>query len=82
MRKIESITIVSNQGVSTISIGQSINGLEITEIKDKSLEYENSIDFIYTAYDKGGEVIKEIINCPVEVTFHEVERKDGIDSLF
>ena len=82
MRKIKSITIVSNQGVSTTNVGDIINGLEIAEIKDKSLEYENAIHFIYTAYDEDGEIIKEIINCPVDVTYYEVERKADVDSIF
>lgn len=72
MREIQSITIVTNQGVSTITVGDIINGLEVAEIQNRSLEWENSLDTIYCAVDADGKIIKEVINCPVDITYYEI----------
>lgn len=72
MRKIQSITIVSHQGVSTVSVGDNINGLIVTEIRNDSVEWDDHFDHMYTAVDENGGYIREIINCPVDVTYYEV----------
>ena len=72
MRKIQSITIVTNQGVSTVSVGDNINGLIVTEIRNDSVEWDDHFDHIYTAVDENGRYIRDIINCPVDVTYYEV----------
>lgn len=72
MRKIQSITIVSYQGVSTISVGDNINGLIVTEIRNDSVLWDDHSDHIYTAVDENGRYIRNIINCPVDVTYYEV----------
>lgn len=41
----------------------------IAEIKDKSLEFPDSIDFIYQVLGSGNVVVAELINVPVEVFF-------------
>ena len=84
MRKIKSITIVSGQGVSTISIGDYINGLEVVEIKENNKEWENGIDRVYSAVDEYGLIIREIINCPVDVIYYETNvcTPGNLDSVF
>lgn len=71
LRKIISITIVTNQGTSTTSLGDMIYGREVAEIKDISVEHENaSTDFMFRATGLDNEVLKEIINCPVDITYY------------
>jgi hypothetical protein len=72
MRKIQSITIVTNQGVSTVSVGDDINGLIVAEIRNDSVEWDDHFDHMYTAVDENGGYIRDIINCPVDVTYYEV----------
>ena len=84
MRKIQSITIISGQEASTISIGNNINDLEIAEIKENSEERENGIDRVYSAVDEYGLIIREIINCPVDVIYYETDVyiPRNLDSVF
>ena len=72
MRKIQSITIVSHQGVSTVSVGDNINGLIVNALNNDSVECDNHFDHMYTAVDEIGGYIRDIINCPVDVTYYEV----------
>ena len=84
MRKIQSIKIISGQGVSIINIGDNINGLEVEEIKENSKKWENGIDRVYSAVDEYGLIIREIINCPVDVIYHETNvcTPGNLDSVF
>ena len=66
---INQITVVCQQGVSTTTIGDKISDMVVSEIKNQS----NLKDSIYVVYDEVGNVIREIINCPVEITHKIVD---------
>ena len=68
MREIQSITIITNQGVSTISVGDIINGLEVAEIQDRSLEWENF-------EEKVSKKIKEIVLKKKKEEFERLKRE-------
>lgn len=65
---IQQITIVTQQGVGITEVGVN----NVAEIKDNSKEYPDHIEFIYDAYDKEGNLLKSIINCPVDITYKSV----------
>jgi len=62
---IKEIIIVTNVGVEDIAVG--VNGVAI--IKDNSIEWENSIDFIFAVFDANSKLLRQIINCPVSVIY-------------
>ena len=75
MREIKSIEIINQQGSRGYSIGQKVNGLEITKIKDVSIEYENALHVVYHCLSDNGNNVQnavvEIWNCPVVVEYYE-----------
>lgn len=44
----------------------------VTEIRDDSIEWESSVDFIYTVY-KGENKVNQWVNVPVKITYFESE---------
>ncbi len=66
---IKQIIIVSQQGVGITNVGDKVGGIIIDRITDQSLEYENSYLSIYEAYDKDGNLLKRIENCPCDITY-------------
>lgn len=74
-RIIEQLALVTSQGLIFYDKGHG----EMAEIRDESIEWEDHIDFIYAMYDKNGHRIKEIVNCPVDITFVEGRRMDDED---
>jgi hypothetical protein len=66
---IKQITIVCQQGVGITSVGDKVDGIKIDRITDQSLEFENSYLSIYEAYDKEGNLLKRIENCPCDITY-------------
>jgi len=62
---IKKITIVSGQGVRSFEVGTD----RVEEIKDTSIEYENSITILYHVYDKDGKLLNSIKSCPVVVDY-------------
>lgn len=66
---IESVTIVTRSGVKTYTVGTTVNGRTVHEIKDRTLEYEDGIVFIYHVLDADNNLIAAIENCPVEVVY-------------
>jgi len=69
MSKIKTIIIVTNQGVSTRSVGDVINGMLVDRIVDQSIEFESSIDFVYDGYTVEDKLIFQLINLPVEILY-------------
>ena len=63
--EIEQIVVVTRDGVGITSVGS--DGVE--KIINDSEEWEDGIDFIYNAYGKDGKLLKQIINCPVDITY-------------
>ena len=61
---IKKITIVTQEGVKSYQVGRD----DVIGISDKSIEFPDSITFIFKVKGKNG-VISEIINCPVEIEF-------------
>ena len=77
MREIRKITIVTNQGVKSLEIGDVVNGLEIASIKDKGIEYPDQIYFIYVCYDHLGQKVAETINAPIELEYWERHEEEA-----
>lgn len=75
MREIKRIQIVAPRyGVKTYSIGDEVNGLEIKQIVDCSVEYENSLHIGYRCMgDNHSDYIAEIWNTPVIAEYYEKE---------
>lgn len=69
-RKIKSLNL--NQG-SQYWIGMKHTSGTVTEIKDRTIEYEDSIEFVYEVYIDG-QLAFEIINWSVEVEY-QIEDK-------
>lgn len=67
MREISCINVV---GLQTYSVGS-----DISKIVNISREWADGIDFIYEVYDENGNLMAEIINCPVVVSFFPQENK-------
>ncbi len=63
--RIESVTSINQQGTKSFIVGRC--GVEL--IKDNSKEFENSIEFIYDAYDKDGKLIGSFINGALAIDY-------------
>ena len=78
MRVIKSVSITTNQGVTTYAIGNAVNRIEIKSIIECSLEHGSSagIGFCCLSSEDGKFVNKNIIveiwNAPVVVEYMEV----------
>ena len=64
---IEEIVVITYNGLGITSVG--INN--VAEIKDNSKEWEDHIDFIFDVYNKEGNLLKSIINCPVDIRYKD-----------
>lgn len=63
--KIRCVTSVNQQGTKNFTVG--VNNVEL--IKDNSKEFENSIEFIFDAFDKDGKLIGSFINGALVVDY-------------
>ena len=75
MRKIKSVGLIvsgSEGGIEWYSVGCQVSGLTISEIKDMSLEFDDSRHGIYDCRDADGQLVATIDNCPVIVEYMEV----------
>jgi hypothetical protein len=70
---ISQITVITQQGVGITNVGDNVNGRIIDRIIDQSLEYEDSFMSIYDAYDKEGNLLKRLENCPVDISYKVIE---------
>lgn len=66
---IKSVAIITNQGANQYFVGREYNGLLLAEIKDKSVEFPDSITTIYMGFTLCGELVFEAINVPLEVQY-------------
>ena len=64
---IKQITIIRGSGVKQYQVG--CDGVE--RIEDNSMQWENSIDFIFKVYGRENKLIAEIINCPVDIKYKD-----------
>ena len=64
-RKIKSIIVVTNMNNSDIEVGVD----SVARIENASLEFEDSIVIRYLIYDKDDNLLRELINCPVDVRY-------------
>ena len=64
-KEIRKLTIVSGEGVRTFEVG--VNNVFL--IKDSSLEYDSSTEFLYSIEDKEGKLISSVENCPVVIDY-------------
>jgi len=62
---IRQITVVNQQGTSICVLG--FNGVE--RIVNNTFESESGTDYQYDAYDKNGKLLRQIINCPVDIEY-------------
>ena len=69
MLKIKQITVINNNGIDEFKVGIKMYGSLLDRIENNTKEYENSIDFIYSGYDKYNELMFELINLPVKVIY-------------
>ena len=65
INRIKSVTSINQQGTKSFTVGVN----RVTEIKDNTKEYENSIEFMYDAYDKDGKLIGSFINGALVVDY-------------
>jgi hypothetical protein len=72
MPVIQRISIVTLEGVKSFEVGNVYVGQAVIEIKNNSLEFENSIHSQYDVLDKNGNLIASIENCPVVVEYRSV----------
>ena len=63
--KIKCVTSINSVGVKRFEVGRS----NVEEIKDNSKEFESSIEFIYGAYDKDGNLIGSFINGALAIDY-------------
>jgi len=73
--KIKALIIVCQQGVSQYFIGDEYEGLLLDRIEDRSIESQDSIEFIYQGLTKAGDIVFEAINAPIEVRYTADEKK-------
>jgi len=69
--RIQRLTVICHQGVSSHQVGAKTNGLLIDRISDCSVESEDSSTIIFRGYTKDNSIIFEVINAPVEVIYCE-----------
>lgn len=77
MRVIKKITIALQPGVKSYELGDQINGLEIKEIIDCSVELPERLEIGYRCFSSSRrscvtDLIVEIWNAPVVVKYVEV----------
>ena len=68
-QEIKCVTWHTPGGWMLFAVGYERNGRIITRIENTSKEYLNHIEYCYRAYGEQGEVICELINCPVCVDY-------------
>lgn len=71
---IRAITVIANP-TRCFEVGCEYGGQIITEIKDVSCEWENSIDFVYHVMNENGHLIASIENCPVIAEYKKVAQE-------
>ncbi|MED1948973.1 hypothetical protein [Brevibacillus centrosporus] len=69
-RKINSLTVVNGQSTREFIVGfTAVQNKRVAEIRDLSTEYEDHVFVGYTVRDESGNLLAEIINCPVVVEY-------------
>ena len=63
--RIKCITSINQQGTKSFTVGVS----GVVKIKDNSKEFENSIEFIYDAFDKNNKLIGSFINGALAIDY-------------
>lgn len=74
MRKIKAIGVVISGpegGIEWYKVGEKSNGIQISEIKNTGMEYEDHIHAMYEGYCDKGEIVFLVENCPVIVEWME-----------
>jgi hypothetical protein len=74
MSKIKCLTIVCSLGTKSYFVGSEYNGMVLDKIKDNSLEFEDSITYMYDGYTKDDEIIFRTVNAPTEVEYEKAEQ--------
>lgn len=64
-KEINKITIVSGEGIKSFTVGDG----DVVSIIDGSIEFENSVDFIYHIYGEDKKLLHSIENCPVVIDY-------------
>lgn len=75
MQIIHRLTVVSNP-TRVFEVGTEIEGREVIEIKNMSLEYEDHVHSEYHVLDGDGELISNVENAPVIVDWKTIA-EDG-----
>jgi hypothetical protein len=74
--KIQSIEVNQNRYMVGRCLPGDCFSPAIEEIKDETIEFPDSIHFMYGVYGKHGQRLARIENCPVIVVF-EPEQKEA-----
>lgn len=69
------VTVVSQQELMTYTLGDYIQGQKTFKIVDESSNEQTEF-YKLVAYSKDGQYLKAIINCPVDITFKEIEENN------
>ena len=70
MSAIKAITVVCQQGTKQYAIGQVVNGMEISLIKDETTEYPDALHSAYSGRTSCDEVVFRLENAPVDVEYY------------
>jgi hypothetical protein len=46
---------------------------DIAEITDETKEYPDHSEFIFYVLNKNGDILRKIINCPVDIAYGELD---------
>ena len=71
MNKIKSVWATNNQGSDWMKVG----GDGVARIENESIEFESSLDFIFSAYDKNDNLLKTYINGNLTINYFKVDEK-------
>ena len=73
-REIFSIRVAVNDG-PIFYIGDSFLGNIIGSIEDHGIEEDGLVFSLYWIKNKEGKILKVLENCPVDVTYREIEKE-------
>ncbi len=66
MKLVKNFTMLDgNVGGTTYSVGRN----KINTIQDLSLEYEDHWETILSCFDEEGQLLRSVINCPVDIEY-------------
>ncbi|MFA1820590.1 hypothetical protein ACDX78_10465 [Virgibacillus oceani] len=71
MAKIKAVKIINMHDVDGYAIGYAVGYDGVKKISDNTIEYPDSIHFVYHVYGENDQVIAEIQNAPLVVEYFD-----------